>query len=219
MKQGPFASGGAVPSLAVVCHYDPLRLPLDRLPLPGMTGYRQASLPATHRGGAEEDLPISEDNLSDRSTPTTPGGSSVPASGSLAPSLAFAVRTSARLPLGPPLSGLELTTLIRPRNFALATDRSVVSPRFAPGLSTTHGGVPTGDPDVSPDQTFPGWLPQFARSRHVIWMSSFMHGVPELMGTRSSSSSPSPWRWPSARACTAPCGPSVPCPARSAAWW
>ena len=72
-----------------------------------------------------------------------------------------------------------MTTLIRPRNFALATDRPVVSPRFAPGLSTTHGGVPTGDPDVSPDQTFPGWLPQFARSSHAIWMS------PSALGARA----------------------------------
>ena len=36
-----------------------------------------------------------------------------------------------------------MTTFIRLRNFALATDRPVVPPRFAPGLSTTHGGVPT----------------------------------------------------------------------------
>ncbi len=92
----------------------------------------------------------------------------MPASGSLAPSLAFAVPIAARLPPGPPLGGMYMTTFIRPRNFALATDRSVVPPRFAPGLSTTHGGVPTGDPDVSPDQAFPGWLSQFAWSRHVI---------------------------------------------------
>src|SRR6266516_5587475 len=72
-----------------------------------------------------------------------------------------------------------MTTLIRPRNFAPATDRPVVSPRFAPGLSTTHGGVPTGDTDVSPDPTFPGWLPQFARSSHVIWMS------PSALGARA----------------------------------
>jgi hypothetical protein len=85
----------------------------------------------------------------------------VPASGSLAPSMAFAATQAARLPRSPPLGGWIMTTLIRPRNLALATDRSVVSPRFAPGLSTAHGGVPTGDPDVSPDQTFPGWLSQF----------------------------------------------------------
>ncbi len=82
----------------------------------------------------------------------------MPASGSLAPSMAFAGSPTARLPLGPPLGRDKLTTLMRPRNIALATDRSVVSPRFEPGLSTAHGGVPTGDPDVSPDQTYPGWL-------------------------------------------------------------
>ncbi len=76
-----------------------------------------------------------------------------------------------------------MTTLVRPRNFALATDRPVVSPRFAPGLSTTHGGVPTGNPDVSPDQTFPGWLPQFARSSHVIRLL-LLRSAPELMGTQ-----------------------------------
>ncbi len=93
----------------------------------------------------------------------------MPASGSLAPSLAFAVPLAARLPLGPPHGGMCMTTLIRPRNLALATDRPVVPPRFAPSLSTTHGSVPTEDPDVSPDQTYPGWLPQFAQSPHVIW--------------------------------------------------
>jgi hypothetical protein len=69
-----------------------------------------------------------------------------------------------------------MTTFVRPRNFALATDRSVVPPRFAPGLSTTHGGVPTGDPDVSPDQAFPGWL--FSSLGHVMSSGySFCHGA------------------------------------------
>ena len=35
----------------------------------------------------------------------------------------------------------------------------LIPPRFAPGLSTTHGGFTTGDPGVSPDRTFTGWLP------------------------------------------------------------
>jgi len=104
----------------------------------------------------------------------------VPASGSQTPSMAFAVRTSARLPLGPPLGGLELTTLVRPRNITLATDRSVVPPRFEPGLSTTHGGVPTGDPDISPGQTYPGWLPQLSLV-HI--MSSGYS--PSAMGARA----------------------------------
>jgi len=62
MKQGSFASGGSVPSHAVICYYDPNRLPLGHLALPGVAGYSQASLPALRRDGAEEDLPISENN-------------------------------------------------------------------------------------------------------------------------------------------------------------
>ena len=93
--------------------------------------------------------------------------------------VAFAVPIAARLPLGPAIGGVCMTTLVRPRDFAHATDRPVVPPRFTPGLSTTHGGVPTGDPDVSPDQTFPGWLPQFARSPHVIWLP------PPTLGARA----------------------------------
>jgi hypothetical protein len=46
MKRGPFApSGFCCP--ADQHYYDPLRLPLGRPPLPGITGYRRASLPAT----------------------------------------------------------------------------------------------------------------------------------------------------------------------------
>jgi hypothetical protein len=97
----------------------------------------------------------------------------VPASGSLAPFLAFAVPIAARLPLGPASRRVCMTTFVRPRNFALATDRSVIAPRFAPGLSTTHGGVPTGDPDVSPSQTLPGWLPQLSLD-HVMSSGSLL---------------------------------------------
>ncbi len=61
MKQGPF------PPRRLCCppdhqYYDPLRLPLGRLPLPGITGYRQARFPDT-QSGAEEGLPSSQDNL------------------------------------------------------------------------------------------------------------------------------------------------------------
>ena len=40
-----------------------------------------------------------------------------------------------------------------------AADRSVVSSRFAPRLSATHGEFPTGDPGVSPGWTSTSWLP------------------------------------------------------------
>jgi hypothetical protein len=109
----------------------------------------------------------------------------VPASGSLTPSMAFADSSTARLPLGPPFGGWVMTTLLRPRNFALATDRSVVSSRFAPGLSATHGDVPTEDPDISSDQTFPGWLSQFSLG-HVMSSGSppSVMAPTKLMGTR-----------------------------------
>jgi hypothetical protein len=42
-------------------------------------------------------------------------------------------------------------------------DWSVAPPRFAPGLSTTHGGFTTGDLGVSPDRTHTGWLPSACR--------------------------------------------------------
>ena len=60
MKQGSFAPAG------LCCpdrrhYYDPLRLPLGRLPLPGITGYRQGCYPPP-QDGAEEDLSSSKDN-------------------------------------------------------------------------------------------------------------------------------------------------------------
>ncbi len=167
-----------MPSHAVICYYDPNRLPLGRLPLPGITGSRQASLPVTRRDGAEEDLPISEHNPL---TVPSPLRRRVPRCPLPVPGTFHGLRrsNSGSAPSWPACGEVCMTTLIRPRNFAPATDRPVVSPRFAPGLSTTHGGVPTGDPDVSPDPTFPGWLPQFARSSHVIWMS------PSALGARA----------------------------------
>ena len=32
-------------------------------------------------------------------------------------------------------------------------------PRFAPGLSTAHGGIATGDPGISPGRTLTGGPP------------------------------------------------------------
>jgi len=55
-------------------------------------------------------------------------------------------------------------------------------PRFAPGLPTTARGRPYRDPDVSPDQAFPGWLSQFSGHVHVIGYSFCRR--PRLMGTR-----------------------------------
>ena len=70
--------------------------------------------------------------------------------------MAFAHPRRARLPLDHPKVEC-LTTLARAS--LRAADWPVGSPRFEPGLSTEHGGFPTGDPGVSPDRTLTGWLP------------------------------------------------------------
>jgi len=51
---------------------------------------------------------------------------------------------------------VTLTTLTQ-ASLALQTGRSL-TPRSAPGLSTTHGGIATGDLGVSPDRTHTGRL-------------------------------------------------------------
>src|SRR5215469_14995595 len=61
--------------------------------------------PTPRRGGAEEGLPSSQDNLLTVPRPTTPGGSSALAPGSAVRSMAFALFEQARLLLGPPLGG------------------------------------------------------------------------------------------------------------------
>ena len=58
-----------------------------------------------------------------------------------------------------------MTTLAQ-ASLTLQTARSL-PPRFAPGLSTTHGGIATGDPGVSPDRTHTARPPRTCRS-HVM---------------------------------------------------
>lgn len=70
--------------------------------------------------------------------------------------MAFTHTRQARHPHTVPKERKCLTTLQTSRN---AADRSVVPPRFAPGLSATHGGIPNGDPGVSPHRTHTGRLP------------------------------------------------------------
>jgi hypothetical protein len=109
VNQGPFARAG------LCCpdrhhYYDPLRLPLDRPSLPGITGYRHACFPGS-QPGAEEGLSSSQDNLLTIPRPLTPEGSSTLAPGPKASSMAFAHRQQARLPLVPHKRGCAMTTL------------------------------------------------------------------------------------------------------------
>ncbi len=103
MKQGSFALGG------LCCpvrrhYYDPLRLPLGCRTFPGVAGYSQArSTPpqGAGRGGS----PQFPRRPCLRSTLLAPGGSWAPDPGSLVPSMAFALKARARLPLGPGFPG------------------------------------------------------------------------------------------------------------------
>ena len=128
-------------------------------PIPPCTSSRTGPVPAVSRPMLTSSAPVTECLVPSTAAPTTHERREHKGLRATSPSLDHNSGT------GRPI---YMTTFVRPRNFALATDRSVVPPRFAPGLPTTHGGVPTGDPDVSPDQAFPGWLSQFSWSRHVI---------------------------------------------------
>jgi hypothetical protein len=70
-------------------------------------------------------------------------------------SMAFALFARARLLL----DHLTVGTFTTPQTSLNAADRPVAPPRFAPRLSTTHGGFPTEDPGVSSDRTYTGRLP------------------------------------------------------------
>lgn len=78
-----------------------------------------------------------------------------------APSVAFAVAESARLPLDPPFGGGILTTLAQASLHA--ADWSVAPPRFDADLSADAGGLATEDPGVSSDRTPTGWSPPACR--------------------------------------------------------
>ena len=75
-------------------------------PLPGFAGYRRGIASRHPAGdGAETALPSSQDDHPHVQRPYTPEGSSAPAPGPRALSVAFAVRGRARLPLSPPAGG------------------------------------------------------------------------------------------------------------------
>ena len=128
---------------------------------PGITGYRPThslGRRPTGRGGSLQ-FPRQP---SDRSTPTTPEGSSPPAPGSLAASMAFALPSQARHPLGPPHGGFgndahRLRFMLRTGQ-SLAPSQGLRRSAFDNGISAAAGSRATRDPGVSPDRTHTGWL-------------------------------------------------------------
>ena len=71
--------------------------------------------------------------------------------------MAFAVRETARHPLARPTAAGSHDDACS--GFTRVADRTVAPPRFAPGLSTTHGDIATRDPGISPDRTHTGRPP------------------------------------------------------------
>ena len=165
-------------------YYDPLRFPLGRPPLPGRTGYRRArSQPPQDRGrGGPLQFPR---HPSDRSTSPTPEGSSAPAPGSQAPSVAFARSTQARHPLFP-ADGREPSPRCRLR-YTLRTDQ-LLHPASTPAsqpdpeasLPGTLASPRTGLPPA-------GYRELVARLRHD---HSFRVMAPGLLDARGSRLSP-----------------------------
>ena len=114
-------------------YYGPLRLPLGRLALPGVTGYKQDCFPDRRIRGRGGSLQF-RGQPSGHSEPPAPGGSWTPAPRSLVSSVAFALREQARLLLVRLQRRTGVTTLQASRD---VTDWSFAPPRFEPGLSTT----------------------------------------------------------------------------------
>ena len=155
MKYGPFPMWPAFPTSE---YYDPLRLPLDHpMPLPGFAGYRPgiASLAPQATGSRR---------LSRVPRTTVRAFSAHIRRRVLQRPLLEQERFPWPSPCADGLGSLSfrpkagsLTTLAQ-ASHVLQTAR-LIPPRFAPGLSTTHGGITTGDPGVSPDRTHTGRPP------------------------------------------------------------
>jgi hypothetical protein len=166
MKRGPFPMWPAFPSPE---YYDPLRLPLGRPHhFPGSPVIGRASLPATPQATGPRRL-----SRVPRTTVRTFNAQYAGGFLSARSWIPDAFRGLRRRVTG------SAPSIPRPQTgslddacsgFTHVADRAVAPPRFAPGLSTAHGGIATGDPGVSPDRTHTGRPPRTCRS-YVIWSS------------------------------------------------
>ena len=139
MKRGPFPMRPAFPTSE---YYDPLRLPLDHPShFPGSPVIGQASLPAARRRRGRDGSPGFPRRPSARSTPNTPEGSSAPAPGTRALSMAFAVLEPARHPLFPARRRARLTTLTQ-ASLTLQTARSLRPASHPTSRSRTGASLP-----------------------------------------------------------------------------
>ena len=138
-------------------YYDPLRLPLGRPNhFPGSPVIGGPRFPATHSGGAETALPSSRTTIRTFNAQYA-GGFLSARSWTKSAFHGLRRRLTGSAPSTPARRWDRLTTLAQ-ASLTLQTVRSL-PPRFAPGLSTTHGGFTTGDPGISPDRTRTGKPP------------------------------------------------------------
>ena len=155
MKCGPFAMWPAFPTPD---YYDPLRLPLDRPPhFPGSPVIGAASLPATPQATGPRRLSRVPRTTIHAFNAQYAGGFLNARSWTKS---AFHGLRRWRTGSAPSLPHLAAGSSDDAYSgFTCVADRAVVPPRFAPGLSTTHGGFTTRDPGVSPDRTHTGRPP------------------------------------------------------------
>jgi hypothetical protein len=152
MKCGPFPMWSAFPTSE---YYDPLRLPLDRPHhFPGSPVIGGASLPATPQATGPRRLSRVPRTTIRTFNAQYAGGFLSARSWTKSAFHGLRRYTTGSAPSFSVRRRLWLTTLTQ-ASLALQTARSI-PPRFAPGLSTTHGGFTTRDPGVSPDRTHTG---------------------------------------------------------------
>jgi hypothetical protein len=178
MKCGPFPPGAlcCTPISSTTTRSDCLSTARHFPGSPVIGAHRFPPPQRRGRGGS----PQFPGRPSARSTPNTPGGSSAPAPGSQAPSVAFAVHTPARHPLFPPNGG-SLTTLAQ-ASLALQTGRLLgpashpaSRPRTGASLPRTRASPRTG--------LSPAGRPELV-ARIYVMSNSFSSWRPSSLGAR-----------------------------------
>ena len=171
MKCGPFAPGGLC-CPADRHYFGPLRLPLGRpLPFPGspvMGGHRFP--PRPQATGPRRLSPVPRTTIRTFNAQYAGGflGARFWIPGTFRGLRRF--RTGSAPSLPHPRAG-SVTTLAR-ASLTLQTARSL-RPASYPASRPTHGGIATGDPDVSPDRTLTGRPSRTCRSAYV--MTNSLH--------------------------------------------
>jgi hypothetical protein len=155
MKYGPFPLWPAFPTSE---YYDPLRLPLDHPDhFPGSPVIGRASLPANPQPAGPRRLSRVPSTTIRTFNAQYAGGFLGARSWTKSAFHGLHRHLTGSAPSLPRPQTGRLTTLAQ-ASLTLQTARSL-PPRFAPGLSTTHGGFTTGDPGISPDRTRTGRPP------------------------------------------------------------